>query len=158
MHVDDVRDRAQLADRGQGPAALDARFQREQEEGAGPHEDDVVDAGLEELDELEDLQGLVRAVQREHGTGQAGGDDREQGAHADAQPQDRGGDPGRALPGLPGDAVQLAAHAAQAGVGEALVDAPAQERDRARDRVRIEAEVRHGGESYPAPSGGAAGV
>src|SRR6185503_2611772 len=141
VHVDDVRDRAQLADRGEGPAPLDPGLEGQEEEDARADEHDVVDPGLQELDELEDLDRLVGAVQRDHGAHEAGGDDRHQGGHADTQTQDGSGDPGRSLPRLAGDALQLAAHAAEARLGKALVDALSQQRDRARDRLHVEGEV-----------------
>ena len=143
MHVDDVRDGAQLLDGFQRAPPLDARLQREQEEHARPHQHDVVDARLQHLDELERIQRLLGRMQRDARVGQPRGDDRDEQRHQDAQAEDGPPDPFRALARQRGDAVQLAADAGEAGSGEALLDAAAQQRDRLGDGIGVEDEIGH---------------
>ena len=87
VHVDDVRDRAQLADGGQRAAALDARLEGHQEEDAGAHQHHVVDAGLEDLDELEDLERLAGGGAPTARRRQAADDHDEEDADEQAQPR-----------------------------------------------------------------------
>src|SRR5262249_27218465 len=105
---------------------------------------DVVDAGLEDLDELEGIQRLLGRMQRDTGAGQARGDDEEEQGHQDAKAEDGPPDPFRALTRLGRDPVELAADAGETGSREALLDAAAQERHRARYRVGVEEELAHG--------------
>ena len=119
--------------------ALDARLHGHEEEDGRPDEHDVVDAGLQHLDELEELERLPRGVEGEQGAGEPGHDQREEGGHGRAQGQDRPADPLRPLAGVVADAVQLTADSGQAGFREAVLDTAAELLDRPLDGLRVQA-------------------
>ena len=52
MHVDDVRQTAQLMDQRQCAAPLHASLEAHDEENGDPEEDDVVDAGFDRLHQI----------------------------------------------------------------------------------------------------------
>ena len=138
-----VGDRTQLVDGLEGPTALQARLERQQEEDGDRHEDEVVHPGLDRLHQLAEGERLDGSAQRGEGDDQAGEEEQDEEPRPHAQGEDRASDPGARLGGAVGDRVELAADPREARAGEADLDPLAEQLDRAGDGGGVEAAMGH---------------
>jgi hypothetical protein len=145
VHVDHVRDRAQLVDRAQRAAALDADLDRDQEEHRDRHVDHVVDRGLDPLDELGQRGRADPDLQRAETHAQARHDQQHEQPDRHAQPDERAADPGRGLRSAVCDPLELAHDGREPRAGEAPLHPPRQLPDRALDLVGVEGAIGHAG-------------
>ncbi len=140
MHVDDVGQAAQFAQVAQCAASLDARFDGDQEEERGADQEDVVQRGLEDLDQLARVVERGRQPGSGHQLEQDAQDERDDEPGADAQRQVGARDVVEPGHGGAADPTDVGRDAAESAAGEALFDALAQPVDRADDLTGIEAQ------------------
>src|SRR6266511_3954084 len=130
-------------DRLERALPFDPRLERDQEEDRDADEDDVIDARVHGLHEIREALPHLGDVQVGQGQRYDGRQERHQQPDADAERQQRPGDPIRPRGRFIADLLEFLRHPAQAGTWEAFLNPVAQLGDRPDNVLRIQAAIHY---------------
>lgn len=127
VHVDHVRDRSKLVQCTNDSAAFLPAFNRHEEDDGGANQENVVDGGFADLNEVAELQGTLGVrVNVQSDESESGDEEENQCPDRESEQVAGPGDPLNGCLSFPGDFAEGFGHAVQSGIGESVVDPKAE--------------------------------